>query len=230
MTFGVDSPVTEDCRIAFLGWRSRTDSHLEKCCFSLIRAAWKFCLDVRLSLSTPSPTNLYGEIHYQRPLVAKDLEAVEARIEIASQDEPFEKLVLPKEEAMELFAKDGHLIKVNLLKFRQSDTVKVYRCRWLHDYFYGYMVPPTGYLTQFRLHYYLPFILQVPDPDNPDQFHLTASSLNWPVSTERRNPGPKSGSWDGSGAQRIIAGKERELIRIAGALHEKDCPNCRHDL
>ncbi|HHV94551.1 MAG TPA: nucleoside kinase [Firmicutes bacterium] len=220
-------PVTEDCRIAFLGVEVQDGFRIyqRSAVFLLIRAAREILPGCKVIIEHSLSNGLYGEIHYQRPLVAKDLEAIEARMrEIASRDEPFEKLVLPKEEAMELFAKDGQLDKVNLLKFRQSDTVKVYRCGWLHDYFYGYMVPSTGYLTQFRLHYYLPgFILQVPDPDNPDRIppyceqpklaSVHREAEHWAKILEVETV---------AALNEIIAqGKSGELIRIAEALHEK---------
>ena len=234
-------PITKGCSISFFGLEVKDGYRIyqRSAVFLLIRAAREVLPGCRVIIEHSLSNGLYGEIHCQRALVKKDVEAIEARMrEIASQDEPFEKLVLPKEEAMELFAKDGQYDKVNLMKYRQSDTVNVYRSGWFHDYFYGYMVPSAGYLTKFRLHYYLPgFILQIPDPDNPDRIppyreqpklaSVHREAEQWAKILEVETVGALN--------DLIVQGKSGELIRIAEALHEKkiaqmaDMIHGRHD-
>jgi len=234
-------PITSSCHVSFFGLEVKDGYRIyqRSAVFLLIRAAREILPRCRVIIEHSLSNGLYGEIQCQRALVKKDLEAIEARMrEIAARDEPFEKSVLPKEEAMELFAKDGQFDKVNLLKYRQSDTVNVYRCGWLYDYFYGYMVPSTGYLDKFRLHYYLPgFILQIPDSDNPDQIppyreqpklaSVLREAEQWAKILEVETVGALNDI--------IAEGKSGELIRIAEALHEKkiaqmaDMISERHD-
>jgi uridine kinase len=57
---------------------------------------------------------------------------------------------------------------VRLLAFRQKDYLTVYELRGVYDYFYGHMVPSTGYLRLFALHPYPPgFILRFPRRSDP---------------------------------------------------------------
>jgi uridine kinase len=56
------------------------------------------------------------------------------------------------------------------MNHRPEDTVSMYRCGWMSDYLYGYMVPSTGYLRQFGLKFYLPgVIIQYPSSQNSGQ-------------------------------------------------------------
>ena len=74
------------------------------------------------------------------------------------------------EEAMKIFKEQGMEAKVKLLKFRKEKTINVYTCGWLKNYFYGYMVPSTGYLNKFDLKLYKQgVIIRFPNIKNPDQ-------------------------------------------------------------
>ena len=77
---------------------------------------------------------------------------------------------LPLAEARAIFEKQGYDDKLRLLNYRTKDYLTVYTLRGLTDYFYGYMVPSTGYLRTFAL---APlstgFVLQFPRRAHPDQ-------------------------------------------------------------
>ena len=53
--------------------------------------------------------------------------------------------------------------KERLFRFRRSSRVNIYRINKFEDYFYGYMVPSTGYLKYYGLYAYDDgFVLQMP--------------------------------------------------------------------
>ena len=59
--------------------------------------------------------------------------------------------------------------KARLLSFRISSTVNVYYLEDFFDYFYGYMVPDTGYVSCFGLELYGDgFVLRLPDQSDPE--------------------------------------------------------------
>ena len=82
---------------------------------------------------------------------------------------PIEKRSLATDEARELFAKAGMADKNRLFRFRRSSTVNVYSLDGYDDYYYGYMLPDTSYITQFGLETYEDgFMLVLPEASEPD--------------------------------------------------------------
>ena len=64
---------------------------------------------------------------------------------------PFTKKSYPTDEALELFRKLGMTEKEKLFKYRRSSSINVYCLGDYYDYFYGYMLPSTSYVTKFDL-------------------------------------------------------------------------------
>lgn len=114
-------------------------------------------------------SGLYCRLVGREPLSAEDLARLEARMrEIAQADEPIIKERIPLSEAKAIFQRQGYGDKVRLLRYRTKDYLTVYRLRGVTDYFYGYLVPSTGYLKTFALHPYPPgFILRFPRREHP---------------------------------------------------------------
>lgn len=99
------------------------------------------------------------------------LDQVEARMRaLAAQALPIEKHSLPTDDAIEFFQDRKLYDKAKLLSCRISSQVNYYALEDFADYFYGYMVPDTSYLSCFHLEQFEQgFILQLPDPENPAQ-------------------------------------------------------------
>jgi len=99
------------------------------------------------------------------------LMALQSRMrEIVNADEPIVKARLPIAEAEEIYRRQNYSDKLRLLKYRIKDYLTVYTLRGLTDYFFGYMLPSTGYVRTFALTALLPgFILQFPRHARPDQ-------------------------------------------------------------
>ena len=64
---------------------------------------------------------------------------------------PIEKRSISTDDAIELFRRTGLVHKAQLLSFRINSRVNVYSLDGFVDYFYGYMVPNTGYIRCFKL-------------------------------------------------------------------------------
>lgn len=76
---------------------------------------------------------------------------------------------MPLEEANAIFSEQKMEDKVNLFKYRGSSTVNVYNLDGYKDYYYGYMLPSTGYVKHFDLQKYEDgFVLILPEKSNPD--------------------------------------------------------------
>lgn len=70
---------------------------------------------------------------------------------LVDQDIVFEKESINTEEAVSLFADLDMEDKEKLFKYRRSSRVNIYELGNYKDYYYGYMVPSTGYLKYFDL-------------------------------------------------------------------------------
>lgn len=82
---------------------------------------------------------------------------------IIDADYPLKRFVVSKEEAKEIYIKNGQLDKLDILQYRPEKTVHLYDCDGYLNYMFSHMVPSTGYLKDFVLRMYTPgFILQYP--------------------------------------------------------------------
>ena len=99
------------------------------------------------------------------------LNQVEGRMRaISEQAVPIRKKSINTDDAVELFRKTQMYDKAQLLSFRINSHVNIYFLDEFSDYFYGYMVPDTGYLKFFGLQLFESgFVLRLPDQKNPSQ-------------------------------------------------------------
>ena len=106
------------------------------------------------------------------PVDQETLGRIERRMkELVNENLPIEKHSIPVEEAIEHFAEHGMVDKARLFRFRRSSSVNVYLLDNFEDYYYGYMVPSTGYLKYFKLiPYDEGFVLEFPPRKTPETF------------------------------------------------------------
>ncbi len=128
-----------------------------------LRGDKKICVTVHHSLSHGYFCRLEGE-----KIDALLLDKIDSRMrELVKADRKIMKSDLTTKKASEKFGERGLLQKKKLLKYRTSSRVNVYELDGYVDYFYGYMVPSTGYLRVFELMLYADgFILQFPHKDS----------------------------------------------------------------
>ena len=78
-------------------------------------------------------------------------------------DLPIIRETITKEQASEIYKEKGYLDKIDVLKYREEETVHIYKCNGYINYLYGYMVPSTGCLKNYKLNLYHPgFVIQYP--------------------------------------------------------------------
>jgi len=108
---------------------------------------------------------LSGKVKVDRTLI----ERVNVRMEqLVQQDIPIEKTTYPLEEGMELFDRMGMTGKKKLFKYRRSSFVNIYKLDDFYDYYYGYMLPSTGYIKYFKvISYEKGLMLLLPDRHDP---------------------------------------------------------------
>lgn len=153
------------------------------------------------------------------------LKKVKARMEeLVSLNLPFMKESFSKEEAMKLFEKFNFEDKLSLFKYRRSSSVNIYRLDDYYDYYYGYMVPSTGYVKWFDLiPYDEGFMLALPyrkEPtvlpkweDRPNLFKALKESTIWNDKMEVSTVGDLNGV--------ICRSEINDLILVQEALQER---------
>jgi uridine kinase len=201
----------------------------------IYRRSLAFLLTVAIAELFPSaqvlidyalPSGAYFcKVRGRDPLTLEELEAVKTRMqEIVAANEPITRDQIDLDEAVEMFAACGDDDKVRLFEFRHKDYLTIYRLRDEVDYFYGYMVPHTGYLTLFNI---LPeedgFILQYPRRESPNiiREYVTSPQLTQ-VFRRTEEWLTLLGVEDvGHLNQAIRDGRARELVLVNEALHEQ---------
>ena len=83
------------------------------------------------------------------------LARVKARMdEMVRMDIPIKKKSIHTDDAIMLFKDQQMHDKEKLFRYRRVSKVNIYSIEEYQDYYYGYMVPSTGYLKYFDLKCY----------------------------------------------------------------------------
>lgn len=142
---------------------------------------------------------------------------------LAAEQIPIQKKSISTDEAVVLFRELGMRDKERLFAYRRSSKVNIYSIGRYEDYFYGYMVPDTGYLKYFELELYAGgFVLLFPDKDTrtPSKFmpshklfHVLRESAEWGEKLDIGTIGALNDA--------IAQGRIRDVILVSEALMER---------
>lgn len=219
--------LNEDAQIEFVDLSTSIGHRIyqRSLSFVFIRAAMELYTGCKVSVEHSLSKGLYCEIGYKELINEDHTAAIEKRMrEIINEDVPFIKKSIPKEQAKDIFKQFGMDAKEKLLKYREKDSINIYSCGWLRNYFYGYMVPSTGYLKNFRLKFYMPgIIIQFPTKDQPNNIPKFIEQPKLAsVFREAENWGNiLNVGYVANLNECIEKNSISELIRVAEALHEK---------
>ncbi|HCS76117.1 MAG TPA: AAA family ATPase [Clostridiales bacterium] len=199
--------------------------YLRSLTFIFIRACKELFPECKVSVEHSYGGGLYCEVYNTETLSPRVVSRIEQQMQtIIDEDEPFGKTEVAMAEANQIFLEMGMEDKVEIMKYRKEDTIRVYRNGWMRDYLFGYMVPSAGYLRKFGLKFYLPgVILQYPSfeepgkvrpfQDNPKLFKVFRQAEKWSDSQGIRNIADLN--------RCIEEGRGPDLVRISEAAQEK---------
>ena len=168
---------------------------------------------------------LYVTLRGQKGVTAKFLHEVKAAMkELVKRDIVISKEAVDTDKAIALFGRLGMEDKEKLFHYRMASKVNTYSLDGFCDYFYGYMVPGSGYLKYFELYPWDEgFVLQIPTREQPETvppfapepklFAIQKESMEWSELMEATTAGDLS--------ERVVTGKISDLILIQEALQEK---------
>ena len=133
----------------------------------------------------------YLDVKMDEKLTDETVKQIGRRMrEMVEADLPITKKSYPLEEAKAIFKMQNMKDKEKLFRYRRSSFVNVYCLDGYYDYYYGYMLPSTGYLKCYDVMLYENgILLLIPGMENPDKlayfepkeklFHTLKTSSLW---------------------------------------------------
>ncbi len=109
--------------------------------------------DVKLGIGPPIDTGFFYDFVRDEPFTPEDLERIEKKMrELAAQDIPNERKMLPKPEAIELYKKWNQGFKCELVEEKAVESmVSFYTTGKFIDFCRGPHIPSTGRIRAFKL-------------------------------------------------------------------------------
>ena len=196
-------------------------------CFLLFKAARDVFPGSELYMEHPISRGYFCHLRKadKSDITPEDLKLLEARMkELVDQDKPFHRYDVQTDRAIKEFRKAGYDDKVRLLESSGEAYTDYYTLDDTADYYYGKLVPSTGYLKVWGLMpYYDGLLLRVPSKDNPNElapfvdqpktYEMFKENLRWNIIMGLNTVGDVN--------EAIQNGHATELIQIAEALQEK---------
>ena len=219
--------IDKDSKIEFLDTKTPDGLRVYTRTLHLVFIMACECLfkDSRIVIEHSLSNGVYCEIRLGRNLTDEDISNIKQKMDkIIAQDYPIEKKIYTKQEAINIFKNMGLNEKAELLKYKEKDTVKIYKCHNYMDHFYGYVMPSTGYVKTYDLFRYQEgVILMAASEDDkriPKKFVPQPKLAN--IYKEAENWSDLMGLDTVLSLNKIIEEKKYgEIIRIVEALHEK---------
>ncbi len=119
----------------------------------LAAAVMELYPDVKLGIGPPVENGFFYEFLREEPFTAADLAAIEKKMhELAAQDIPNERKLIPKPEALELYRKSNQVFKCELVDEKAAEPmVSFYTTGKFIDFCRGPHIPSTKRIQAFKL-------------------------------------------------------------------------------
>jgi uridine kinase len=227
----LNTKLDRDCEIELIGKTSVIGMDTYKRSLTLLMV--KAFADVLGSKTNHSVKVLYslGKGYFcqfvsgERRLDQNLLDRVKQRMqELVKQDIIITKESVGTDDAVKRFAAQGMKDKEKLFRYRRVSKTNIYDLDGYEDYFYGYMVPSTGYIKVFDLLLYEDgFMLMAPTREKPEElpefkpmpklFNVLKTANEWSRMLELADVGDLN--------EAITNGSIKELMLVQEALQEK---------
>lgn len=169
---------------------------------------------------------LYCEIkNNKNEVTEEDIEKINAKVKsIIESDLKIEKIVTDKEEAIKILKNNNKNAKAELLKYKEYEDVKLYKCGGYINHFYGHMLPSTSHVKTFDIKKWQSGVVILgPSKENKNE------PQNFVAQPKLSNIYKESEVWSeligidkvASLNEAIESKKYGEIISIVEALHEK---------
>lgn len=218
-----------DCYVEFLDMRTQAANLIYQYSLSLIylKAIWDVLgSEVPVEIQNSLNKGLYTEIKTPRAVTEPQVRAVERRMkELVARDLPIRKENIPWKEAVAFLKEKGYDEKYRLLSHHpEVENPTFYSLEGYKNFFYGDMVPSTGYIRYFELRKYRRgVILRFPYPSEPDRIpeYVDEKKLCAAFGEAKKWHRLTQVSYLADLNEKVRDGNYKELVLLSEALHEK---------
>lgn len=222
----LNKKINQPCSISFLTAADRDGKRTYRRSVTLlmqkaVENLWQGKVQVTVYYSLGE--GYYCELEGQIPQKDSLCQIRQEMLRLAQEDLPIEKTSVKTVEAEKLFHDRGMTDKERLLHYRRSSRVNLYSLDGMEDYYYGYMVPSTGYLKTFDLvSYEAGFVLVFPGRDSSVVEPLkTSNKLYHTLRESRRWSRMLDIGTIGALNDAIASGRGKQVILLQEALMEE---------
>ncbi|MCM2257680.1 MAG: threonine--tRNA ligase [Vicinamibacteria bacterium] len=108
--------------------------------------------EAQCGIGPPTDDGFFYDFLVARPFTPEDLAAIEKKMAaIVAEDRPIERKLIPKAEALDLFAKKGQTLKCELIREKAGEQVQCYTMGEFVDFCLGPHLPSTSHIKAFKL-------------------------------------------------------------------------------
>ena len=209
-------------------------TYVRSLCFVLCKAVEEIFPDGRILLEHPISKGYFCNLKIGRPITLEDVSRIKQRMmEIIVEDIPYHRIECHTTEAVRLFSERNMMDKVKLLETSGSLYTYYYTLGDTIDYYYGSLLPSTGYLKVFDIvKYYDGVLLRIPNKNNPlvleevikqeKMLEVFKEYLHWLDIMELSNVGDFNVACN--------EGFATDLINVSEALQEKKISHIADDI
>ena len=224
---GLNFRVYNNKDIEFLDVRDQSGmrTYVRSLCFVLFKAVTELFPEGKLFVEHPVSKGYFCNLRIGRPIELEDVKRIKQRMqEIIAENIPYHRIECHTAEAVRIFSERGMNDKVRLLETSGSLYTYYYTLGDTVDYYYGNLLPSTGYLNLFDIvTYYDGLLLRIPSRENPEvledvvkqekMLDVFKEYLNWSYIMGLNNAGDFNLACE--------EGHATDLINVAEALQEK---------
>ena len=224
---GLNYRVYNNKDVEFLDVRDSSGmrTYVRSLCFILYKAVHELFPEGKLFVEHPVSKGYFCNLRIGRSVTLEDVSAIKRRMqEIIAENISFHRIECHTTEAVRIFSERGMNDKVKLLETSGSLYTYYYTLGDTVDYYYGNLLPSTGFVKLFDVvKYYDGLLLRIPNKANPDVLEEVVKQekmldvfkeyLNWSYIMGVNNAGDFNMACD--------AGHATDLINVAEALQEK---------
>lgn len=218
----------QDATVEFLDMRTHSANVAYQNSVSLLylKAIKDTLGDVPVEIDNSLNKGLYTEVKTKAPITEEQVQAIQSQMQkLVDDDLPIVREVFAKDEATRIWERYNYPEKSSLLEhMADMKETKFYRIERYRNFFFGLMVPSTGYIEYFEVRKYRRgVLLRFPYPDKPDEIpvYVDEKKLYSAFGEAKRWQRLQGVSYLADLNQRIREGRAKELILLCEALHEK---------
>ena len=234
--FDLNYIIDKDCQLEFVHNNTPAGNRFYKRSLFMLMAKavyeiyGKEILNIEHSLSN----GIYCELSDDNVLSKAELEEISNKmLKIVKDDHTINLHKMDSEQGLQILRGQGNEEKSRIIEQRKLDDIKLYELDGYYNYYYYPMVPSTGYLENFELHYHFPgFVLLYPPVNKPEQIE---EFIAQPKLADIFYDYEKLGDILEVGFvpdlnDHVEHNNYDELIRISEGLHEKNIANIADEI